>query len=117
MPRDTDVIAGATSSLRRRLYAKITKGPRRACWTWTGATVRKKDGVRRPALMVGGRRSRVVHVARLLLCLRDRVPLTERYMVHAGHLCHNPICVNVRHLAWQTQFENHALRDERRRAA
>jgi len=109
--RTSDLIDGATSTLRARIRAKTVRPgrgywfDRRACWAWTGATKTKRGGVR-PAVQIGRRGSRVVTVARLLLCLQDGVPLAERSGLEAGHTCHHYWCVNPRHLEWQTRLEN-----------
>lgn len=106
--RDVEIIPGATSTLRRRLYAKIRRGKNRdACAIWTGATARKR-GSRRPKIRVGGNFSRHVVVARVLLVLKDRVPLWIRddAKLEAAHECGHYWCVNVRHLAWKTRVEN-----------
>ena len=110
--RVAELVPGATSTLRRRLRAKQLRTSRDACWRWGGATSRKRDGVGRPAIQVGGRRSPVVHVARVLLALIDRVPLLERRGLEAGHRCGNYWCVNGRHLEWQTRSENEDAKQE-----
>jgi len=109
-----ELIPGATGSLRRRIYAKIIRPSRRACWRWTGATARKRDGAKRPKVRAGGRGSRTILVARVLLALRDRVPLWRRELerLEAGHTCHNYWCVNPRHLQWQTRIENEQAKQE-----
>ncbi len=56
----------------------------------------------------------VINVARILLALADRVPLSERRELHAGHVCGNYWCVNVRHLRWQTASENERMKREHR---
>lgn len=102
MPRDVDLIPGATSTLRRRLFAKIARTrSRRECWAWTGKTVKKRGGVR-PAIQVGGRGTRTISVARILLVLKDRVPLSERdaARLEGGHKCGRYWCVNQSHLEW-----------------
>lgn len=73
---------------------------------------RKRDGALRPVIRVGGRGSPIVHVARVLLALRDRVPLWQRTGLEAGHRCHRFWCVNPRHLEWQTSSENEAAKQE-----
>lgn len=110
--RTVDLIAGATSTLRRRIRAKTLRGRRNECWGWTGGTARKRDGARRPKIQVGGRGSRTILVARVLLALKDRVPLTLRAGLEAGHRCHHFWCVNPRHLQWQTRIENEHAKQE-----
>lgn len=120
MPTDASLIPGATSTLRRRIYAKIERGATRdACCYWRGKTVIKRDRVRRGAIGVGGRGSRTVSVARLLLVLRDRVPLVARdaARLEAGHTCHHYWCVNVRHLKWVTRLQNEREKSDARRYA
>lgn len=115
MPSDVALIPNATSTLRKRIYAKIDRQRRRRreCWHWLGKFVQKRGSVR-PVIQVGGRGSRTITIARLLLVLRDRVPLAERDAaeLEAGHLCGNPHCVNVRHLRWQTRSENEIMKHE-----
>jgi hypothetical protein len=110
--RVAQLIVGATSTLRRRMRAKTVRPSRRGCWSWTGATSKKRDGARRPAIQVGGRGSRVVLVARLALALKDGVPLERRVGVEAGHRCHQHWCVNPAHLEWQTRGENEDAKQE-----
>lgn len=108
MPRDVELIPGATSTLRRRISVKIVRtGGRRACWSWLGGTARHRGG-RRPKIQIGGRGSRTMTVARLLLVLRDRVPLISRELekLEAGHRCHHYWCVNTAHLEWSTRIDN-----------
>ena len=64
-------------------------------------------------MRAGGKGSRWLTVARVLLTLRDRVPLDLRDGLEAGHECHHAWCVNVRHLRWQTHSENLLHRRER----
>jgi hypothetical protein len=119
MPTDVELIIGASPTLRARIFAKIIRGPSRdACYTWRGKFTRKR-GSKRPAICIGGRRPdgrrpRVITVARLLLVLRDRVPLhlREAEELEAGHRCRNAECVNVRHLRWQTRSENEESKSE-----
>lgn len=115
--RVSDLIPGASSSLRRRLRAKVLKPHGRSgCWLWTGAKSKKRDGALRPVIRVGGKGSRVVLVARIVLVLKDRVCLIARdyALLEAGHLCHNHGCVNPRHLMWQTRIENEHAKAEHR---
>lgn len=109
MPRDIDVIPGATPTLRRRISAKTIRSTRSKCWTWSG-TFRKHRTGTRPCIHIGGRGSGNKTVARILLALRDRVCLAERAELEAGHLCGNHWCVNPRHLVWQTRSENERMK-------
>jgi hypothetical protein len=108
----TELIAGATPTLRARLWAKIVKRKRRQCWTWRGATCRKRGGARRPKLQVGGRGSRTIVVARILLAFKDRVPLEQRAGLEAGHRCGHFWCVNPHHLEWVGRAENEEAKGE-----
>jgi hypothetical protein len=107
-----DLIIGATSTLRARLWAKIVKRKRRQCWQWSGSTSLKRGGARRPKMRVGGKRSRTIVVARILLSLKDRVPLHLRDGLEAGHRCGNFWCVNPSHLEWVGRFENEDAKNE-----
>ncbi len=114
MARDVDLIPGATSSLRRRIYAKIVRTRnRRACWAWSGRHSKKRGGLR-PVVRAGGRGSRMLTVARVMLVLRDRVPLAQRdaELMEAGHKCNTYWCVNGSHLEWINRSGNEEAKDE-----
>lgn len=113
---DHKLIEGATPTLRRRI-ASMTVGRNPAkCWRWTGSTARKR-GCERPKVRIGGAVSRVMSVARVLLVLRDRVPLVDRddAKLEAGHTCHHFWCVNPNHLEWVTRSENELAKYEKKR--
>lgn len=113
--RTVDLIAGATSTLRARIAARtVREGGKMGCWRWTGGTSRKRDGARRGKVQVGGRGTRVITVARVLLVLKDRVPLVERdsARLEAGHRCGHFWCVNPRHLHWIDRSGNEAEKHE-----
>lgn len=81
------------------------------CWIWIGAYSHKRGGYR-PAVQLAGRGSPVMSVLRLMLCLRDTVPLDLRDELQACHgPCDNPKCVNPFHAYWGTSKSNH---DDRR---
>jgi hypothetical protein len=112
------LIPGATSTLRKRVWAQIVRGKRRECWRWVGILGgRGTRGGRRPRIRVGGRGSRIVHVTRILLALKDGVPLQERTDagLEAGHIreCNHYWCVNPAHLEWQTRSENEQQKHDR----
>jgi hypothetical protein len=108
-----ELIPGASGSLRRRIRAKVVKPHGRSgCWLWTGAKSKKRDGALRPVIRAGGKGSRLLLVARVVLALKDRVSLTLRAGLEAGHICHNHGCVNPRHLMWQTRLENEEAKHE-----
>lgn len=115
--RLADLIPGASVTLPARITVKVVELCAGACGchAWTGATAQKRDGVRRPKVRVGGRGSRVVLVARLVLVLKDRVPLWRRELerLEAGHTCGHFWCVNPEHLTWQTRIENEREKQER----
>jgi hypothetical protein len=106
------LIQGATSTLRRRVWSKIVKGRRNQCWTWRGSVSLKRGGARRPKIQAGGRGSRSILVARILLVFADRVPLDQRDGFEAGHKCGNFWCVNWRHLEWVSRIENEEAKQE-----
>lgn len=84
------------------------------CWLWTGACSNKgKKGGLRPVIQAGGRHSPVVHVFRIMLALKDRVPLSRRRDLHACHdpLCTSTKCINPFHGYWGTPGRNHEDRE------
>jgi hypothetical protein len=102
-----ELIKGASESLVGRILDKIAApAADDACWFWMGSYVRESDGKERPKIQVGGRGSRTVTVARLLLCLADGVPLVRRRRREAAHRCGHWWCVNPAHLRWATREEN-----------
>jgi hypothetical protein len=54
---------------------------------------RKKRGERRVA----------VHAAHVVLVIHGYMPQEDE---HASHLCHNPACINVKHLVWESPGHN-----------
>lgn len=97
-----------TRTLLGRVVEKIVEDRVTGCWLWGGACVKSRRG-RRPVVQLGGRGSRVVLVARLLLTWYAGPPPSDLH--EAGHTCpdgENSLCVNPGHLAWQTREENEA---------
>lgn len=88
-----------------------------ACWVWVGAYSKGKKGADRPVIQLAGRGTPVVHVARVMLVLRDGVPLEDRQGVQAAHICDYPPCVNPWHLEWQTGRVNQREGRQRVRTA
>lgn len=112
--KDVDLIPTASSTIRRRVYAKILWAPGRlACRSWGGAHSQKKSGPR-PVIRAGGKGSKVVLVSRVLLALFDRVPLAMRDLegLRACHSCGHGWCVNRRHLSWKDQSDNELDKEE-----
>lgn len=112
--RSVGACGNAHNHLKARLWAKV-RIPNNldACWPWEGATSLKRYGERRPAFWDGGRS---VNPARVI-CEMLFGPAPYKY--HAGHTCptgENKLCVNPRHLEWQSPFQNRLRRDSARRA-
>lgn len=88
------------------------------CWQWTGAMSDKGEkGGLRPTIQTGGRGSKITHVFRIMLALKDRVPLSRRYGYHACHdekVCSDTKCVNPFHGYWGTPNRNHEDREQYR---
>ncbi len=113
MPTDAEVIPGSNGTLRARIRAKTRRRHRDACWEWTGQ-YRQHRGAKRPYIVVGGRGSKKITVARVVLALFDRVPLSVRVEegAEAGHQCHHAWCVNRRHLRWVSREVNEEQKEE-----
>lgn len=93
-----------TKTLAKRFWAKVDMSRGLfACWTWKGAHSKKRRGVRRPHIRLGGRGTKMVSAARVALFLQTgdwgdgREPL---------HSCDNPGCINPSHLGYGTHQEN-----------
>lgn len=89
---------------------------RNVCWMWTGACSNKtnRGGGLRPVIQTGGRGTPVAHVFRIMLALKDRVPLSRRWGMHACHnerVCKSTKCVNPWHGYWGTANRNHEDRE------
>lgn len=90
------------------------------CWIWTGAYSKKKGkrydkGADRPVIQLGRRGTPVVHVLRVMLSLKDGVPLWRRTGFDACHgACQDARCVNPHHGYWGTPGRN---RDDRHQYA
>lgn len=101
-------IEEGTRTLLGRVVSKILEDETTGCWNWLGAFIKSRRGAR-PVIQLGGRGTRVVLVARLLLTWYAGPPPTDQH--EAGHTCpygENSRCVNPGHLAWQTREENEA---------
>src|SRR3970282_1657764 len=95
----------AKRSLKERLWAKvIIPEDLNACWLWTGAKSHKREGQKRRVIWTDdGTRN----AARIVCEWAHGPPPTPEH--EAGHICptgENEICVNPRHLTWQTRQEN-----------
>lgn len=86
------------------------------CWMWTAACSDKgKRGGLRPVIQAGAAGSPVVHVFRIMLALKDRVPLSRRRDLHACHdirVCDSTKCINPFHGYWGTPGRNHEDREQ-----
>lgn len=67
------------------------------CLKWPFATNQQGYGV----ATCGGK---VMSASRAMCMLAHGEPPGDR--PHAAHQCHNPVCVNPRHLRWESQKEN-----------
>lgn len=108
-------IGEGSPTLRARVRAKTRVNPVTGCHEWIGALSAKRRG-QRPVIQLGGRGTRVVLVARLVLTWAKGEPPSDLH--EAGHTCpagENPICINEQHLEWQTRTENE--HHKRRRGA
>lgn len=112
-------LSRATPTLRARLLSKIVMpGPATPCATWVGGYSlgrRRTRGAvvhRRPVIQIGGRRSPVAYVARVVLTLAADRPSG----IPAAEACHRcptgtPVdavyrCVDLDHLYWGSRTEN-----------
>lgn len=95
-----------------RVWAKATiPDDPDACILWTGALSLKRHGTRRPVIRDG---HRVVAVTRVVCTWFHGPSPTARH--HAGHTCpvgENRLCINPRHLEWQSPEENVSWRSAR----
>lgn len=87
-------------------------------WIWIGAYSKKKGagydrGPDRPVIQLGRRGTPVVPVLRVMLSLKDGVPLYRRDGLFACHTeaCSLPACVNPFHGYWGTSGRNHQDRE------
>jgi hypothetical protein len=79
-----------------------------ACWLWTGAHSLKRSGTRRPIVKVNSATNLVLSTLRVMLSLKDGVPLELRTGLEACHKrnCPNISCVNPFHAYWGTPEQN-----------
>lgn len=99
-------IGEGSPTLRRRVARGIRVNGATGCWEWTKAYSLKNRG-RRPVVQLGGRGTRVVLVARLVLQWFQGPPPTDLH--EAGHTCpagENEKCIRPSHLRWMTRTEN-----------
>lgn len=101
----------ATPAMQLALDVNLDPG---VCWIWTGAFSKKRSRTRRPNIRVGAAFLGTINPVRVLLSLKDGVPLDDRADLHAAHTeCLNLSCINPYHFRWATDAEN---RDDRRQA-
>lgn len=94
--------------LIERIANKIRIAKKSGCWIWLGAVSKKRCGYPRPVIQLAGRGTPVVTVLRVVLSLKDGVPLDERVGLDACHKppCTNRLCVNPDHGYWGTKQDN-----------
>lgn len=106
------MVAPRMTSLWARVWSKCDiPDDQGACILWRGALSLKRYGERRPVVRQG---RRMVAVARVVCEWFHGLPPTPGHQ--AGHTCptgENKLCVNPRHLEWQTRYENIGLRTSR----
>lgn len=100
-------------SLRDRLWEKVDiPFDLTQCWIWTGAKSHKREGQKRPVIWTdAGTRN----AARIVCEWANGPPPTEKH--EAGHTCpqgEEEMCLNPKHLAWQTRVENERSKTQRR---
>jgi hypothetical protein len=88
--------------VKKRIKTNITKDPKTKCWNWTLST---QDGY--GVISIKGRMYKAHRVSYATFV--GEVP--DHQPVH--HRCHNPSCVNPKHLQLITNIENTAEMMER----
>ena len=99
-----------------RFAEKVQRDPKTRCWNWTGAT---HSPARYPEKRYGefalgrtGGKLKVVGAHRFAYELANG-PLLTGLALDVDHKCHNPLCVNPKHLRAITHFDNLRLRRDR----
>lgn len=90
-------------SEERRFWANVQKGEPDECWIWVGGRFRRGYG----SFWVG-KKNRSASVISFLLH-GGRLTARKPFVLHS---CHNPPCVNPRHLRSGTHLQNMADRAE-----
>lgn len=101
-----------------RFWAKVDPIQMRdihACWEWRGAIDRSRNGSRYGKIRAPPPSQKTLRAHRVVCEFYHGPPPTPAH--EAGHICpeyENSLCVNPRHVEWQTREENYWRQQNRR---